>query len=137
MTSEKEPLNNFEQFMQDINEKIRADLLIEGQKIIAFNTSEASTNFLEYFFHKKNLISDGFKLNHNYFASEKRAERYLDFEFPNKKELIQLMANQEELRNLLCYGKEKQKEKVNQAIINLNKITDIIKKELGEENETK
>jgi len=123
--------------MSDINEKIRAELLVERQKIIAFDTSEAAANFLEYFLHKENLVPSGFRINHNYFASEKRAERYLDFNFPEKKELIRLMVNQEELRNLLCYGKEKEEIKVREAISNLNKIVDTIKKELGGENGTK
>ncbi|MBD3252482.1 hypothetical protein GF386_02010 [Candidatus Pacearchaeota archaeon] len=137
MTSAEEHKRNFEQFMADINEKIRANLLVERQKIVAFDASEASTNILEYFLHKKNIIPSGFRVNHNYFVSEKRAERYLDFDFPKKKELIMLMVNQEELRNLLCYGKEKEEEKVKEAIVNLNKITKIIKGELEEKNETK
>ena len=112
MTSEEEHLKNFKQFNEDINEKIRAGLLIERQKIIAFDASEASTNLLEYFLHKKNLIPLGFKVNHNYFVSEKRAFRYLDFDFPKKKEIVILMANQEEYRNILCYGKEKEIAKV-------------------------
>lgn len=99
-----------------LTEKIRAGLLLERQKIIAFDASEASTNLLEYFLHKKNLIPLGFKVNHNYFVSTKRAERYLNFDFPKKKELIELMVNQEKLRNLLCYGKEKEINKVREAI---------------------
>jgi len=137
MTSIKEHKKNFEQFMSDIHEKIRAELLVERQKIIAFNTSEASTNLVEYFLHKKNIVQDGFRLNHNYFVSEKRAKRYLDFDFPKKEELIKLMVNQEEFRNLLCYGKEKEQEKVREAIDNLNEIIEMIKNELGEEYETK
>ncbi len=131
MTSPEEHKNNFKQFMNDINEKIRANLLIERQKIIGSSASEASTNLIEYFFHKKNLVQDGFQLNHNYFASEKRAKRYLDFEFINKKELIELMVNQEEFRNILCYGKEKNIEKIKEVINNLNKIINLIKEQLG------
>ena len=132
MTSPEEHKKNFEQFMDDINEKIRADLLLKRQKIIAFNASEASTNLLEYFLHKKNLIQSGVHINHNYFVSEKRANRFLDFEFPDKKEIINLMVIQEDFRNLLGYGKEKDKQKVEQAISNLNKIKEFIKDKLGE-----
>ena len=75
MTSQEEHLRNFDQFMDDINEKIRAGLLVERQKIIAFDASEASTNLLEHFLHKRNLIPAGFQMNHNYFVSEKRRNR--------------------------------------------------------------
>ncbi len=133
MTSIEEHKKNFNQFMNDINEKIRAGLLIERQKIIAFDASEASTNLFEYFLHKKNVIPMGFKVNHNYFVSEKRAERYLDFDFPKKNELIMLIVKQEDFRNLLCYGKEKEIEKIKETIENLNLIIKLIKEELGGE----
>ena len=132
MTSIEEHKKNFEQFMADINEKIRADLLLDRQKIIAFDASEAATNLLEYFLHKKNAIPAGFQTNHNYFSSDKIAERYFDFGFPKKTEIISLMVNQEKLRNLLCYGKEKELAKIKEVIDNLNKIKEIINKELGE-----
>lgn len=133
MTSLEEHKNNIKQFMDDIKEKIRSELLLERQKIVGFNMSEASTNFMEYFLHKKNLISSGFKVNHNYFVSEKRAQRYLDFEFPKKEILITLLVNQDKFRSLLCYGKEKELRIVEKAIANLYKIKSIIEEELGEE----
>lgn len=132
MTSAEEHLKSFKQFNEDIKEKIRAGLLIERQKIIAFDASEASTNLLEYFLHKKNLILAGFKVNHNYFASLKRAHRYFDFDFPRKDEIIALMVNQEEFRNILCYGKEKDIGEIKAVIDNLNKLIELIKTELGE-----
>src|SRR3989344_4228635 len=101
MTSPDEHIKNIRQFIDDINEKIKADLLIGRQKIIAFAASEAATNMVEYYLHKKEAISAGFKVNHRYFSSEKRAERYLDFLFPKKAEIIILMIQQEELRDLL------------------------------------
>jgi len=88
MTSIEEHKKAILEFIDDINEKVRAGLLVERQKIIGFSVSEASTNLLEYFLHKQNLITAGFRMNHNYFASEKRAERYLNFDFPVKKEII-------------------------------------------------
>ena len=135
MASADDHKKTYEQFMEDINEKIRNDLLIERQKIISFAASEASTNYLEYLLHKKGIITAGFRLNHNYFVSEKRAERYLEFEFPMKKELINLMVAQEDFRNILCYGKEKERRKIEDALTNLRKIIGIIKAELGEQDE--
>ena len=57
MTSLAEHKNNFKQFLEDINEKIRANLLLDRQKLIAFAASEAATNILEYYLHRKDLIS--------------------------------------------------------------------------------
>ena len=117
---------------QDINEKIRAGILVKRQKLVGFAASEASTNLLEYLLHKRNLITSGFKVNHNYFASHKRAERYLDFDFPKKKEFIQLMVKQDEFRTLLCYGKEKNESIVKEAVDNLTRIKQLVENELGE-----
>ena len=132
MTSLEEHKNSIHQFLEDINEKIRAGQLVERQKIVGFTASEAATNLLEYFLHKKERIPSGFRVNHNYFASEKRAERYFDFDFEQKKELINLLVKQEEFRELLCYGKEKKAEKVEEAVHNLTKIKEIISEQLGE-----
>lgn len=95
MTSAEEHKKNIRQFMDDINEKIRAGTLLDRQKIIAFAASEAATNLLEYFLHKKELVSGGFRVNHRYFTSDKRAERYISFTFDKKKELIALMSIKE------------------------------------------
>lgn len=133
MTSLIEHKNNIKQFLEDINEKIRANLLLERQKLIAFAASEAATNLLEYFLHKKELISSSLTLNHNHFSSEKRSLRTLEFEFPHKKDIIALMVQQEKFRDLLCYGKEKEFEKVREAVANVQKLKKIIELELGEE----
>ncbi len=133
MTSPEEHKNNVKQYLEDINEKIRAGQLLERQKIIGFTASESATNLIEYFFHRKNAVSPGFRLNHSYFASEQKAKRYLDFEFPHKAEIISLMVNQEKLRDLLCYGKQKDIQQVMEAINNLMKIKELVKSDLGEE----
>lgn len=132
MTSVLEHKNNFQQFLDDINEKIRANLLLERQKLIAFAASEAATNLLEYYLHRKDLISSSITLNHNHFSSEKRAWRTLEFDFPHKKEILDLMVQQEKLRDLLCYGKEKQVGKVQEAIGNVQHLKEIMERELGE-----
>ena len=132
MTSLAEHKNNIKQLLEDINEKIRANLLRERQKLIGFAASEASTNLLEYFLHRRELISSGFTVNHTYFSSGKRAERILDFEFPHKNEIITLLIKQEEFRDILCYGKEKQKQAVEEAIHNLQALKKLIEQELQE-----
>ena len=119
--------------MDDINEKIRADLIIERQKIIGFAASEAATNLLEYFLHRKSLIDPGFRVNHRYFSSARRAESYIDMDFPHKKKIIALLIKQEQCRDKLCYGKAKEKEAVTEAISTLIELKNIIENECGEE----
>ena len=40
MTSLEEHKNNFQQFFEDIKEKIKSELLLDRQKIIGFSASE-------------------------------------------------------------------------------------------------
>ncbi len=133
MTSPEEHRKIVQQFLDDINEKVRAGLLLERQKLVGFAVSETSTNLLEYFLHKKQAISPGFRVNHNYFASEKKAERMLDFEFPLKFEIISLMVKIEESRDLLCYGKQKSLSLVEEDIVLLQKLRKLLSQEVGEE----
>lgn len=132
MTTIKEHKKIIKELFEDINEKTRAGLLVERQKIIGFAASEASTNLFALFLHKKNLISPGFNVNHRFFGSAKQANQYFSFDFPRKKQLLSLLVRQENLRDHLCYGKEKEAQIVRRAIKNLFKITSIIEEEIGE-----
>ena len=123
------------QFLDDINEKIRANLLVERQKIIGFAASEAVTNLFALMLHKKNFVEPSFNVNPRYFASEKRAKDKFDFDFPKKEEIINLLVNQEGYRDKLCYGKEKEVKIVNSAIKNLFDTKKLIESIIGEENE--
>jgi len=105
----------------------------ERQKLVGFAVSEAAANLLEYFLHQKQVISPGFRVNHNYFASEKKAERMLDFEFPSKPEMISLMVKIEEFRDQLCYGKQKKVSLVEEDLSFLQQLRELISKESGEE----
>jgi hypothetical protein len=135
MTTIEEHEKIIKEFMDDINEKIRANLLIERQKIIGFTASEAAVNLFALLLHKKNLVEAGFNVNHRYFASERIAEKRFNLDIPQKKELLKLLVNQEDYRNKLCYGKEKEANIVNSAIKNLFKIKETIDSILGEKNE--
>lgn len=71
MTTIEEHKKIVKEFLDDINEKIRANLLVERQKIIGFTASETATNLFALLLHKKNLVEAGFNVNHRYFASER------------------------------------------------------------------
>ncbi len=111
-----------------INESIEKGI-VERQRTIGFNTSAASADMLEIFLHNKNLIDPGFVIKHEWLKSKNKTSEKLSFEFPKKKEIINLMFKIEEKRNALCYGKL-QEEKIVQEVINdFNKLKDILRKE--------
>ena len=136
MTTIEEHNKIIKGFLDDINEKIRANLLVERQKIIGFSASEAATNLFAILLHKKSLVEPGFNVNHRFFASEKIANVKFDYEFPKKEEIIQLLVNQEGFRDKLCYGKEKAADIVDSAVKNLFKLKELIDSiDFGEKNE--
>jgi len=132
MTTIEEHEKIAKEFLDDINEKIKANLLLERQKIIGFTASEAVVNLFAILLHKKRLIEPSFSVNHRYFSSQRIAENRFNFDFPNKNKILNLLINQESYRNKLCYGKEKKVEIVNSAIKNLFELKDLIESELEE-----
>jgi len=132
MTTIEEHKKIVKEFLDDINEKIKANLLVERQKIIGFAASEASVNLLAVFLHKKNLIEPGLNINHRHFASLKMAENAFNIDFPSKNKIIHLLVNQESYRNRLCYGKEKEADIVNSAVKNLFELKNLIESEMEE-----
>jgi len=130
MTPIEEHKKIVKEFLDDINEKIKADLLVERQKIIGFSASEAAVNLLAVFLHKKNVIEPGLNVNHRYFSSLKMAENTFNIDFPNKSKILNLLVNQESYRNKLCYGKEKEADIVNSAVKNLFELKNLIESEM-------
>ena len=133
MTTIEEHKKTAGEFLEDINEKIKANLLVERQKIIGFSASEAATNLFALFLHDKNLVEPSFSINHRFFASKRIAEKKFDFDFFLKEKIIDLLVRQEMYRNKLCYGRAKEEGVVTSAIKNLFELKKII--EEGGENE--
>ena len=129
MASIEEHEKTVKELIEDIEEKIRLNLVVKRQKLIGFAVSEASTNLFAIFLHKNKLITSGFHINHSFFVSEKRAEKAFNFDFRNKKEIIQILVKIENLRNRLCYGREKESIEVNEAIQLLFKLKKILEEE--------
>ncbi len=132
MTTIEEHKKIAKEFIDDVNEKIKANLIVERQKIIGFSASEASVNLFAISLQKNNLIEPGFNVNHRHFGSLKMAENVFNFDFPNKNQILNLLVDQESYRNKLCYGKEKSAEIVNSAIKNLFELKNIIEAEAEE-----
>ena len=133
MTTIKEHKEIIREFLEDIEEKIRAGLVADRQKIIGFSASEAATNLFALLLHSKNLIEPSFNINHRFFASKRIAEKKFEFDFAKKQKIIDLMIKQEEFRIKLCYGKKKGSEKANSAIKNLFELKEIVEGEIENE----
>lgn len=133
VTSITEHKKAVKELEDDIQEKIRLHLLPERQKIIGFAVSEASVNCFALLLHRKRLISEGFSVNHRWFASIERAKEKFPFDFPHKKELLELLVREDQLRERLCYGRTKSSEEAEEAIKTFFEIKKIVKEETGDE----
>jgi hypothetical protein len=109
-----------------IDECISKDI-IKRQRTIGFSCSVASSDMLEIFLHKKELIDSGFMLKHEWFKSKNKINEKLYFNFENKDEILNLMMKIEEKRNSLCYGAPKEENEVKDVIMNFNKLKNIFK----------
>ncbi|MDP2925074.1 MAG: hypothetical protein Q8N99_01755 [Nanoarchaeota archaeon] len=135
MTTIEEHTEIIKECMDDINEKIKSNLVYERQKIIGFASSESATNLFAVFLHSKNLIEPSFSVNHRFFFSIKIAEKKFDIDFSNKDKILDLLVKQEDFRNKLCYGKRKNIETVNSAIKNLFELKNLLENNKEGENE--
>ncbi len=133
MTSMEEHKKAVKELEDDMEEKIRLNLLKDRQKIIGFAASEASVNCFALLLHKLNLISAGFNVNHKWFASLERAKERFHFGFPRKSKILELLVREEQFRDRLCYGKSKSSDEAEGAIKTFFELKNIIKEETGEE----
>ena len=137
MTTIEEHEKIAKELLEDINEKVRTNLLVERQKIIGFAASEAATNLFAVLLHKKKLVEPGFNVNHRFFSSKKIAEDRFNFDILKKEKILDLLVKQEDYRNKLCYGREKEANIVHSAIKNLFELKILIEDELNSEKEKK
>jgi hypothetical protein len=119
---------NIKESIEVINESITKGIE-ERQRNIGFNTSVAATEMLEVFLHKLNLIHPGLALKHDLFSSITSANEKLSFDFPHKKEIIELIHEIESKKNLLCYGKPQPVKTMELVISSFNRLKEILKKE--------
>src|SRR3989338_5989573 len=131
MTSIEEHKKAIASLLKDIEDKVKADTIVEMQKLIGFSCSEAACNLFALLLHRKNLITAGFNVNHRFFASGKTAGKKFAFEFPKKAELLNLLVKQENFRELICYGREKERPLIEDCIKNAHTIKKIVEEVLG------
>jgi len=131
MTSIEEHKKAIASLLKDIEDKVKADTIVEMQKLIGFSCSEAACNLFALLLHRKNLITAGFNVNHRFFASGRTAGKKFAFEFPKKAELLNLLVKQENFRELICYGREKERPLIEDCIKNAHTIKKIVEEVLG------
>jgi hypothetical protein len=68
-------------------------------------------------------------MNHSFFASQRRAETTFPFSFRNKEEILKHLIRIEELRNRLCYGRDKEAKEAHEAIELLFALRKILEEE--------
>ena len=114
-------LRNINESLDVIKESIQKGIS-ERQRNIGFNTSVAAVEMLEIFLHKNNLLNPGAIIKHDWFSSPRKANEKLQFDFPQKEQIIKLLVDIETKRNLLCYGKLQEAEVIKSVLSLFNII---------------
>jgi len=103
----------------------------ENQRNITYNLSQGSVELFSIFLHKLHKIQgSGDKIDHRIFKSSSLIKKKLNFDFPSKAKILELIKNIENERNALCYGSRKPKERIEKTIFVFNELRNIINKEL-------
>ncbi len=123
----KDHLRNIRESLNVLKESVRKGLQ-ERQRNIGFNTSTSAVEMLEVFLHEKDLINPCTIIKHGWFNSKKKAYEKLNFDFPKKKEIINLICQIEEKRNLLCYGKPRPIESVESVLKSFYELKSLFEK---------
>ena len=114
-------LRNIKESIEVLNECIEKGLE-ERQRTIGFITSAAAVDLFEMILHTKNLLDQGGLLKHQWFRSKNKLEEKIPFDFPEKKELLELIFKIEEKRDILCYGKPQKVETLREVIVLFNTL---------------
>ncbi|MBS3123718.1 hypothetical protein J4437_03705 [Candidatus Woesearchaeota archaeon] len=103
-------------------ERIIVEGLEKHQRSLGFHTSAAAVDMLEIIFHENNLIDPGMVIKHEWFNSSRKIKEKIAFDFPEKKEMLKLTANIENVRNKLCYGKRQPASILEQLVLDFQKL---------------
>jgi len=122
-------LRNIKESLEVIKESVQKGVQ-NRQRNIGFNASTAAVEMLEVFLHEKDLINPGTLIKHDWFNSKNKAYQKLNFDFPRKEEIINLICEIEEKRNLLCYGKPRTVKTIGSVLTSFYEVKSIFE-ELG------
>lgn len=129
----KEHLNNLNKLIEEGIE--------ENQRNIGYNISQGSVELFSIFLHKLHLLQgSGDQLDPRIFKSKTLVENKVPPKFPERDKILELMKAIELKRNVVCYGKRKAKELIEETIHNFQKLRKLINENLQKlknENATK
>lgn len=98
--------------------------LDKAQRIVGLHASRGIIELFSIFLHKKNLIDEGFQVNHRWFKSENAGQRFPQFQ--NKENIISKMIKLEILCENLAYGAPKPTSKTEEAIELFKELEELI-----------
>ena len=124
----EEHIRHLRESMREIEEAIEMGLT-EKQRTLGFHISVASVDMLEIFLHKLGLLDVSQILKHNDFTSKRKALSKLNFDFPHKEKILNLMIEVENKRNQLCYGKRKNKQELEEIVMKFEELKKIFERE--------
>ncbi len=110
-----------------IRQCIEEGLIAKRQRTIGFHASAAAIDLLEIFLHKKHLIDPGKQIKHDWFTSKNKIQEKLDFEFENKKQILEAIFLIESRRNVLCYGSPQSEEFIEEIVRAFLKLKELFK----------
>ncbi len=112
---------NLQESLEEIEDAIKKGIA-KKQRTIGFHTSAAAADIYEIILHRKNLITTGSLVKHDWFAAKNKIKAKLPYEFPEKEEIIGLIITIEEKRNILCYGRPRSEEEIKKVLDAFNKL---------------
>ena len=125
-------LENLRESVQEIERAVREGIE-KKQRTIGFHTSSGAADMLEIILHKHNLVDPGFMVKHEWFNSINKLKEKINFDFPNKEKILELMIKIENVRNSLCYGKRRTEEELAPVIEDFHELTKLFKEDTGYE----
>jgi len=121
-------LENLKESVREIERAVREGIE-EKQMTIGFHTSSGASDMLEIILYKHNLIDPGFIIKHDWFNSINKLKEKINFDFPNKEKILELMIKIENTRNSLCYGKRRTAEELSPVIEAFHELTRLFKED--------
>ena len=120
-------IRNFNESLEVIKECVEKGVQ-ERQRTIGFSISAGAVDLLEAFLHKKQLLNPGSIIKHEWFSSTRRVNERINFDFPDKEKIINLIIQIEEKRNIFCYGKPQPEKLIEKIIEKFYELIDIFEK---------
>lgn len=116
----------YEEHLNNINKAIEEGV-VENQRNIGYNVSQGAVELFAIYLHKLRLLQNsGDQFDHRIFKSKALIDKKIPPEFKHREKILELMRLIELDRNVICYGKRKSKEKIENIIKRFQSLRKII-----------